>query len=66
VEAENHVNDFLARKKNENAVIIITGRGKHSENNIPILKPFVEGMLKKRALKYKVISEGGAYFVYFK
>jgi DNA-nicking Smr family endonuclease len=46
--------DFLDKK----ALMVITGRGKHSVGGVPKIKPAVIDRLKERNLKYAIINPG--------
>lgn len=44
-------------------IMIVTGRGVHSEGGVPIIKPVVENILRQRNLQYTVTAKGGAFTV---
>ncbi|KAB7499604.1 hypothetical protein Anas_07997 [Armadillidium nasatum] len=65
-EARYLADKFLHHQERQSlpAVQIITGRGLHSPDGIPVLKPVVRNMIRDRGLRYDEIAMGGAYKVY--
>lgn len=67
-EARYLTDKFLHHQENNSlpAIQIITGRGLHSPDGIPVLKPVVRSMIRERGLRYEEIANGGAYKVYLR
>ena len=62
-EAKIKINDFvdywLSKKTEEKQqLIVITGWGRHSPNNIPVLKPMFLEMMRKRGIKVEQVNKG--------
>lgn len=52
-EAVNYVAEVLVRIINDNSasfLLIVTGRGKHSRNGMPKIRPAIESFFKKESL----------------
>ncbi len=64
IQAEVEFYEFLdkAHSLGFHKVRIITGKGLNSENKQSVLKPFIQGILKKEKLKFRdaKLNEGGS------
>lgn len=65
-EAKSAVQGFLRRQRSlgSSYIQIITGRGIHSDNGIPKIKPVVKNIIVGEGLQYRETCKGGSYLVY--
>ena len=57
-EALRMVSSFLYVNRHERSVDIVTGRGRHSKNGIPRIKPAVEGYVRGLGFRIFYLNEG--------
>ncbi|KAK4324848.1 hypothetical protein Pmani_004550 [Petrolisthes manimaculis] len=64
IEAKDITSKFLLQSREKHdSVYIVTGRGLHSENKTPILKPIIGDLLTSSGYRFEECYKGGCYEV---
>ncbi|KAK3887664.1 hypothetical protein Pcinc_008248 [Petrolisthes cinctipes] len=65
IEAKEITSEFLIQSRGKHdSVYIVTGRGLHSENKTPILKPIIGDLLTSSGYRFDECYKGGCYEVH--
>jgi len=62
----NFLTHWSKKKPNRETVLVITGAGNHSENNVAVIRPKVEELLQEQRLEYESVHGNGAFRVTLK